>query len=178
MTKLWHSGVYGRPCAVSPRHGRKNGEGNLNNECANRLCAVTTTHLAYLIYAAIAIDIPLADMVGPFDRSLHQIYVDRRNSRPAPLDATFPPFEDPTTIPKRRKIKSPKVGQVQGNPYSKLPSHSEVDYLAPMCFVLSRDKHWRYISSYHVTSSLRYFLPSYILIVIGAHVLQAPDRAS
>lgn len=64
-----------------------------------------------------------------------------------PLDATLSTLpQDTTTIPKKKKKKKSKKSK--GDPNAK--PLNEDDEPSPLVLRISRNKHWRYISSYHV----------------------------
>ncbi|KAH9958962.1 hypothetical protein BC827DRAFT_1135422 [Russula dissimulans] len=64
------------------------------------------------------------------------------------LDPTFPLVEDATTTPKKKKKKkSKKPAKSKGEPDAK--PLTEDDESGPQVLRISRNKHWRYISSYH-----------------------------
>jgi hypothetical protein len=69
------------------------------------------------------------------------------NSTEMPLDATLSSQpQHTTTIPKKKKKKKSK--KPKGDPTSK--PLNEDDEPSPLVLRISRNKHWRYISSYHV----------------------------
>lgn len=64
-------------------------------------------------------------------------------------DDTIPGFEDTTTTSKKKKKKkSKKSAKPKGEPSTK--PVTEDDEPGPLVLRISRNKHWRYISSYHV----------------------------
>lgn len=71
-----------------------------------------------------------------------------------PQDATVPLVEDTTTTTakKKKKKKSKKSAKSKGEPNAK-PLVEEDDEPSPQVLRISRNKHWRYISSYHVCPS-------------------------
>jgi hypothetical protein len=70
-----------------------------------------------------------------------------------PQDATVPLVEDTTTTTKKKKKKkSKKSAKSKGEPNAK-PLIEEDDEPSPQVLRISRNKHWRYISSYHVCLS-------------------------
>lgn len=68
-------------------------------------------------------------------------------------DDTIPVLEDTTTTPKKKKKKkSKKSAKSKGEPNATLVT--EDDEPGPLVLRISRNKHWRYISSYHVCRPL------------------------
>ena len=67
-----------------------------------------------------------------------------------PPDATVPPGKDTTTITskKKKKKRSKRSAKSKSEPNSK--PLTEDDEHGPLVLRISRNKHWRYISSYHV----------------------------
>ena len=64
-------------------------------------------------------------------------------------DDTIPGLEDTTTTSKKKKKKkSKKSAKTKGEPSTK--PVTEDDESGPLLLRISRNKHWRYISSYHV----------------------------
>jgi len=115
--------------------------------------------------AAIAIEHPSTDIGGPIGQvPSSNLCMTGATLMSAPLDATFPPVEDTTTIPKKKKKKkSKKSAKSKGEPDAK--PLTEDDESGPQVLRISRNKHWRYISSYHVRLPYLTFLPSYIMRV-------------
>ena len=94
----------------------------------------------------------------------------------SPLDDTPPLVEDTTTTTKKKKKKkSKKSTKSKGEPSAK-PLTEDDDEPGPLVLRISRNKHWRYISSYHVC------LPPPVLRTLLHHerigpMASAPDRA-
>ena len=79
----------------------------------------------------------------------------------SPLDATLPLDEDTTTpSKKKKKKKSKKSTKSKGE--SNVKPFTEDDEPGPLVLRISRNKHWRYISSYHVCLPHLASLSSYI----------------
>jgi hypothetical protein len=97
--------------------------------------------------AAIAIEhvsTDIGQIVGQEDPSMTSI-----SHTSPPLDAALSLVEDTTTTPKKKKKKKPKKStKSKGEPNVK--PLSEDDEPGPLVLRISRNKHWRYISSYHV----------------------------
>jgi hypothetical protein len=66
-----------------------------------------------------------------------------------PLDAALSLAEDTTTAPKKKKKKKPKKSTKSKGELNVKPL-TEDDDPGPLVLRISRNKHWRYISSYHV----------------------------
>lgn len=66
-----------------------------------------------------------------------------------PLDAALSLAEDTTTTPKKKKKKKPKKS-TKSKGESNVKPLTEDDEPGPLVLRISRNKHWRYISSYHV----------------------------
>jgi hypothetical protein len=68
----------------------------------------------------------------------------------SPPEAAVPLGEDATTTTskKKKKKKPKKSAKSKSEPNSK--PHTEDDEPGPLVLRISRNKHWRYISSYHV----------------------------
>jgi hypothetical protein len=65
------------------------------------------------------------------------------------LDATLSQAQDTNVIPKKKKKKkSKKSAKPKGEPSAKPLNEDEEP--GPLVLRISRNKHWRYISSYHV----------------------------
>ena len=80
-----------------------------------------------------------------------------------PPDDTSPPVEDATTTTKKKKKKkSKKSAKSKGEPRVK-PLTEDDDEPGPLVLRISRNKHWRYISSYHVCLPRLSSLFSYIM---------------
>ncbi len=80
----------------------------------------------------------------------------------SPLDDTSPLVEDTTTTKKKKKKKSKKSTKSKGEPSVK-PLTEDDDEPGPLVLRISRNKHWRYISSYHVCLPHLSSLPSCII---------------
>ena len=111
--------------------------------------------------AAIAIDHVSADI----DRNAGKVHSTDPSMtflpHTSPLDATVPLVEDTTTLPKKKKKKkSKKSTKSKGEPSAK--PLTEDDEPGPLVLRISRNKHWRYISSYHVCIPHLTSLSSYI----------------
>ncbi|SRR6266436_4084774 len=80
-----------------------------------------------------------------------------------PLDDTSPLAEDTTTTAKKKKKKkSKKSTKSRGEPSAKPLAENDAEP-GPLVLRISRNKHWRYISSYHVCLPHLTSLPSYIM---------------
>jgi hypothetical protein len=79
-------------------------------------------------------------------------------------DDTSPLVEDTTTTTtkKKKKKKSKKSTKSKGEPSVK-PLTEDDDEPGPLVLRISRNKHWRYISSYHVCLPHLSSPPSYIM---------------
>lgn len=117
------------------------------------LNAVTRIHTR-LSMAAMAIEYASPDIA----RAVEQVpSINPSMASPAHTstlqDATVPLVEDTTTTSKKKKKKkSKKSAKSKGEPDAK-PLIEEEEEPSPQVLRISRNKHWRYISSYHVCLS-------------------------
>jgi hypothetical protein len=81
----------------------------------------------------------------------------------SPLDDTSPIVEDTTTTTKKKKKKKPKKSTKSKGEPSVKPLTEDEDEPSPLVLRISRNKHWRYISSYHVRPLYLSSLPSCIM---------------
>jgi hypothetical protein len=82
----------------------------------------------------------------------------------SPLDDTSPLVEDTTTTTKKKKKKkSKKSTKSKGEPSVKPLTEEDDDEPGPLVLRISRNKHWRYISSYHVCLPRLFSLPPCIM---------------
>lgn len=117
------------------------------------LNAVTRIHTR-LHMAAIAIECASPDIGCAVEQvpSVNPSMASAAHTSP-PQDATMPLVEDTTTTAKKKKKKkSKKSAKSKGEPNAK-PLVGEDDEPSPQVLRISRNKHWRYISSYHVCHS-------------------------
>jgi hypothetical protein len=116
------------------------------------LNAVTRIHTR-LHMAAIAIECASPDIGCAVEQvpSVNPSMASAAHTSP-PQDATMPLVEDTTTTAKKKKKKkSKKSAKSKGEPNAK--PLVEDDEPSPQVLRISRNKHWRYISSYHVCHS-------------------------
>jgi hypothetical protein len=71
----------------------------------------------------------------------------------SPLDDTSTLVEDTTATTKKKKKKKPKKSTKSKGEPSVKPLTEDDDEPGPLVLRISRNKHWRYISSYHVRPS-------------------------
>ena len=81
--------------------------------------------------------------------------------------------EDATVAQKKKKKKKPKKRSKAKSEANTKPS-IEDDEPSPLVLRISRNKHWRYISSYHVCRLLYPLLPTFIARKTGP-LASAPD---
>src|SRR6266849_74215 len=81
----------------------------------------------------------------------------------SPLDDTSTLIEDTTTTTKKKKKKKTKKSTKSKGEPSVKPLTEDDDEPGPLVLRISRNKHWRYISSYHVCLPHLSSLPSCIM---------------
>jgi hypothetical protein len=91
------------------------------------------------------------------------------------LDTALSVEEDATVTQKKKKKKKPKKSSKAKAEANSKPS-IEDDEPSPLVLRISRNKHWRYISSYHVCLPFYHPIPTFIVRETGP-LASAPDRA-
>lgn len=152
---------------IAPESGTR----NRSRSCVERstyvkgLCTDPTfTHLLLSSMAEIAIEHVSTDrdrIVGQVPSTDTSINCAPHTS--SPPDDTSPLVQDTTTTTKKKKKKkSKKSTKSKGEPSVK-PLTEDDDEPGPLVLRISRNKHWRYISSYHVCHLHLSLLPSCII---------------
>ena len=147
----------------------------------HRLCLVVKSSIILTLMANIAIenlsienfkDLEQASSISP------SLTNSTTSASPSPLldSASSLVEEDATVAQKKKKKKRPKKRSKAKAEANTQPS-IEDDEPSPLVLRISRNKHWRYISSYHVCFSLSTrFRPPSLREKTGP-LASAPDRA-